>query len=71
MRRAIVAVVAGLLVLTGCDRSGSGFKDFTSRKKGEKADMLENLFSNADHQKAWKVDAEKKARIDAWKPEGF
>lgn len=57
--------------LTGCDRSGSGFKDFTSHKKGEKADMLENLFSNADHQKAWKVDAEKKGRIEAWKPEGF
>ena len=57
--------------LTGCDRDGTGFKDFKSRKKGEKAAMLEGLFSNPEHQKAWRVDAAQKARIEEWKPEGF
>jgi len=57
--------------LTGCDRNGSGFKAFASQKKKEKAAGLERLFSDAEYQKAWHIDAEKKARIDAWVPEGF
>lgn len=54
--------------LTGCDRTGSGFKAFCGMKKKEKAETLERLFTDADYQKAWQIDAEKKARIDAWVP---
>ena len=54
--------------LTGCDRGGSGFKAVCGMKKKEKAAAMERLFSDADHQKAWHIDAEKKVRIDAWVP---
>ena len=54
--------------LTGCDRAGSGFKAFCGMKKKEKAAAMERLFSDADHQKAWHIDAEKRAHIDTWVP---
>lgn len=59
------------LDLTGCDPQGNGFKAFKSQKKGEKAAGMERLFSDADYQAAWKIDAEKKARIAAWVPDCF
>ncbi|RJL01175.1 ParB/RepB/Spo0J family partition protein [Paracoccus aestuarii] len=58
-----------LLSLTGCDPQGSGFKAFKGQKKAEKAATLERLFSDADYQRLWQIDAEKKARIDAWLPD--
>ena len=59
------------LDLTGCDPQGSGFKAFKSQKKGEKAAGMERLFTDPDYQRAWQIDAEKKARIDAWVPDCF
>ena len=57
------------LDLTGCDPQCNGFKAFKSQKKGEKAAGMERLFTDAAYQSAWKIDAEKKARIDAWVPD--
>ena len=57
------------LDLTGCDPQCNGFKAFKSQKKGEKAAGMERLFTDAAYQAAWKIDAEKKARIDAWVPD--
>ena len=59
------------LDLTGCDPQCNGFKAFKSQKKGEKAAGMERLFTDAAYQAAWKIDAEKKARIDAWVPDCF
>ncbi|CAM3348237.1 ParB N-terminal domain-containing protein [Paracoccus nototheniae] len=59
------------LDLTGCDPQGNGFKAFKAQKKAEKAAGMERLFSDADYQRAWQLDAEKKARIDAWTPDCF
>ena len=59
------------LDLTGCDPQGPGFKAFKSQKKGEKAADMERLFTDAAYQAAWRIDAEKKARIDAWAPDCF
>ena len=59
------------LDLTGCDPQCNGFKAFKSQKKGEKAAGMERLFTDAAYQSAWKIDAEKKARIDAWVPDCF
>lgn len=59
------------LDLTGCDPQGSGFKAFKSQKKGEKAAGMERLFTDPAYQAAWKIDAEKKARIEAWMPDCF
>lgn len=55
--------------LTGCDRNSAEFKAFAGAKKKEKATILERLFSDAQTQSLWKIDAERKARIDAWAPE--
>lgn len=57
--------------LTGCDRGSAEFRAFAGGKKKEKAAMLERLFSDADTQALWKIDAAQKARIDAWAPEGI
>lgn len=57
--------------LTGCDRSSPEFKAFAGGKKKEKAATLERLFSDPETQALWKIDADKKARIDAWAPEGI
>ena len=59
------------LDLTGCDPQGNDFKAFKAQKKAEKAAGMERLFSDADYQRAWQLDAEKKARIDAWTPDCF
>lgn len=59
------------LDLTGCNPQGNGFKAFKSQKKGEKAAGMERLFSDPDYQAAWKIDAEKKACINAWVPDCF
>ena len=59
------------LELTGCDPEGRGFKAHKAQKKAEKARCMERLFSDAEYQKAWRVDAEAKARIDAWVPDCF
>ena len=59
------------LELTGCDPQGSGFKAHKAQKKAEKARCMERLFSDAEYQKAWRIDAEKKARIEAWTPDCF
>ena len=59
------------LDLTGCNPQGNGFKAFKSQKKGEKAAAMERLFADADYQAAWKIDAERKARINAWVPDCF
>jgi len=58
-----------MLDLTGCDPQGSGFKAWKGQKKGEKAAAIERLFTDADYQAAWRIDAEKKARIEAWVPD--
>lgn len=58
-----------LLDLTGCDPNGSGFKTFKACKKADKARQMERLFTDPEYQKAWRIDTEKKARIDAWKPD--
>ena len=60
-----------MLDLTGCDPQGSGFKAWKARKKGEKAAAMERLFTDADYQAVWLIDAEKKVRIDAWVPDCF
>lgn len=57
--------------LTGCDRDSAEFRAFAGGKKKEKAAMLERLFSDADTQALWKIDAAQKARIEAWAPEGI
>lgn len=57
--------------LTGCDRDRAEFRAFAGGKKKEKAAMLERLFSDADTQALWKIDAAQKARIEAWAPEGI
>ena len=59
------------LDLTGCDPECNGFKAHKAQKKAEKARCMERLFSDAEYQKAWRVDAEAKARIDAWVPDCF
>ena len=59
------------LDLTGCDPQGNGFKAHKAQKKAEKAQCMERLFSDAEYQKAWKIDPEKKARIEAWTPDCF
>ncbi|SDL94053.1 hypothetical protein [Paracoccus chinensis] len=60
-----------MLELTGTDPQGAGFKAFRSQKKAAKALSLEKLFSDPDHQRVWSIDAEKKARIEAWVPDWF
>lgn len=60
-----------MLDLTDTDPQGSGFKAFKAQKKAAKALSLEKLFSDPDYQAAWQIDAEKKARIDAWLPDCF
>lgn len=60
-----------MLDLTGCDPEGSGFKTWQKQKKAEKAASMERLFTDPDYQKAWHIDAEKKARIEAWMPDCF
>ena len=60
-----------MLDLTGCDPHGSGFKAWKAQKKGEKADAMERLFTDAAYQAAWRIDAARKARIDAWVPDCF
>lgn len=57
--------------LTGCDRNSAEFRAFAGAKKKEKAAILERLFSAPEAQELWKIDAERKARIDAWAPEGI
>lgn len=37
----------------------------------QRAPGMERLFFDADYQAAWKIDAEKKARIAAWVPDCF
>ena len=59
------------LDLTGCDPEGRGFKAHKAQKKAEKARCMERLFSDAEYQKAWRITAEAKARIDAWVPDCF
>ena len=59
------------LDLTGCDPEGNGFKAHRAQKKAEKARCMERLFSDAEYQKAWRITAEAKARIDAWVPDCF
>ena len=59
------------LELTGCDPEGRGFKAHKAQKKAEKARCMERLFSDAEYQKAWRITAEAKARIDAWVPDCF
>ncbi|WP_298571959.1 ParB/RepB/Spo0J family partition protein [uncultured Aliiroseovarius sp.] len=44
---------------------------FAKLKKGEKAEKLEKLFSDADMRKAHNVTDEQAAKIDAWLPEGM
>lgn len=46
-------------------------KAFSKRKKAEKADALENLFSDRTTQKLLGVTEAQKARIDAWLPDYF
>lgn len=60
-----------LLDLTGCDPAGSGFKAWKGQKKAAKAAAMERLFTCAEYQSAWQIDAEKKSRIDAWRPDCF
>lgn len=59
------------LDLTGCDPEGRGFKAHKAQKKAEKARCMERLFSDAEYQKAWRITAEAKVRIDAWVPDCF
>ncbi len=59
------------LELTGCDPECNGFKAHKAQKKAEKARCMERLFSDAEYQKAWRITAEAKARIDAWVPDCF
>jgi len=59
------------LELTGCDPEGNGFKAHKAQKKAEKARCMERLFGDAEYQKAWRITAEAKARIDAWVPDCF
>lgn len=59
------------LDLTGCDPECNGFKAHRAQKKAEKARCMERLFSDAEYQKAWRITAEAKARIDAWVPDCF
>ncbi|MCZ0963082.1 ParB/RepB/Spo0J family partition protein [Paracoccus benzoatiresistens] len=59
------------LDLTGCDPEGNGFKAHKAQKKAEKARCMERLFSDAEYQRAWRITAEAKARIDAWVPGCF
>lgn len=59
------------LDLTGCDPESRGFKAHKAQKKAEKARCMERLFSDAEYQKAWRITAEAKARIDAWVPDCF
>ena len=59
------------LDLTGCDPECNGFKAHKAQKKAEKARCMERLFSDAEYQKAWRITAEAKARIDAWVPDCF
>lgn len=58
-----------LLELTGADPEGTGFKTFKKDKKGDKARQMERLFTDPEYQRAWHIDAEKKAIIDAWTPD--
>ncbi len=47
-----------------------GIKEFKAKRKGEKAQALERLFSDPEHQASWLVTPEQKARLDAWVPPG-
>ncbi len=60
-----------LLELTGADPEGTGFKTFKKDKKGDKARQMERLFTDPEYQRAWHIDTEKKAIIDAWTPDCF
>ena len=60
-----------MLDLTGCDPEGSAYKTWQKQKKAEKVASMERLFTDPAYQKAWHIDAEKKARIEAWVPDCF
>ncbi|WP_300074482.1 hypothetical protein [uncultured Ruegeria sp.] len=47
------------------------YRLFSKSKKGEKVEALHKLFNDPEHQKALRITAEQKARIDAWVPECF
>ncbi|QFT74877.1 hypothetical protein [Ruegeria sp. THAF33] len=47
------------------------YRAFSKSKKGEKNQALPKLFNDPEHQKALRITAEQKARIDAWVPECF
>ncbi len=46
-------------------------KAFAKMKKGEKAETLEDLFSDATKQKLHGVTEAQKARIETWVPDYF
>ena len=60
-----------MIELTGTDPAATTFKAFKDQKKAAKAQSLERLFSDADYQAVWQIDAEHKARIAAWLPDCF
>ncbi|WP_271952762.1 ParB/RepB/Spo0J family partition protein [Ruegeria faecimaris] len=47
------------------------YRAFSKSKKGEKNEAMHKLFNDPEHQKALRVTAEQKAKIDAWVPECF
>ena len=57
--------------LTGCDPEGGAFKAWQKQKKAEKAASMERPFTDPAYQKAWHIDADKRARIEAWVPDCF
>ena len=55
-----------LLDLSGTDLRLKGFR---GKKKAEKADSMERLFTDAEYQKVMGVTADQKTRIEAWVPD--
>lgn len=62
------SIYCGLLDFAPADEKA---KTFAKLKKGEKADALENLFSEPTKQKLLGVTQDQKARIDSWVPDYF
>lgn len=61
-------IYCDLLDLSATDERA---KTFAKKKKAEKAEALENIFSDPTTQKLLGVTASQKARIDAWVPDYF
>ncbi len=57
--------------LTGFKASSEQAKAFAKLKKKDKAAWMEKLFSDAEHRKQNKIDADAVKRIEAWTPDCF